>query len=519
MAASPNPDSGDFVESIPPGTGLLDSGLVAGQSDSDKPAETSQASSSLTEVQTPLVDTLSREDQLSPYPAGSLRELLWVAVPLVLSHGMFTLALVVDRMFLYWHSPDGDGAEMAAALPAGMLQWVIMGVPIGVATYVNTFVAQYDGAGNRLGVARSLWQGVHFSLAVGLTMLALAPLSPIIFGLLDHDVAALEATYFEILCSGSGLFVLATALSSFYSGRGRTAVIMLVNAIAAFSNVVFDYLLIFGPGPFPEWGIWGAGLGTIGAYLVQAGLFVGLICCTQASRRYEVWKHWQLDWPLFGRLLYYGVPNGLYMLVEIMCFAWFVQIIGTAGTAELAATTLAFNLNALVFIPLFGLGIGVSTLVGQRIGENRAWMGIRTTWLAFRVAAVYVFFWGTIYVLLPDVILAPYAAQQSAEQFSALRQQVVILLRFVAVYSIFDAMAIVFSSAIRGAGDTRFVVGLTLTAGLLLLVLPTYINHTYLTGNLMVSFLAITAYLVVFGIGCLLRFQGGRWLTMKVTGC
>jgi multidrug resistance protein, MATE family len=72
---------------------------------------------------------------------GSLRELLRIAIPLVLSSGSVSLVHTIDRVFLTWDSTDA----LAAAMPAGLLHWAVMSVLLGTSTYVNTFVAQYDG--------------------------------------------------------------------------------------------------------------------------------------------------------------------------------------------------------------------------------------------------------------------------------------------------------------------------------------------------------------------------------------
>mgnify|MGYP003927364789 FL=1 len=82
-----------------------------------------------------------------------MRELLQVAVPLILSSGSISLMHVVDRIFLTWYSPDA----LAAALPAGIMNWTLLALPVGLASYVNTFVAQYDGAGKRERVSQALW--------------------------------------------------------------------------------------------------------------------------------------------------------------------------------------------------------------------------------------------------------------------------------------------------------------------------------------------------------------------------
>ena len=111
---------------------------------------------------------------------------------------------------------------------------------------------------------------------------------------------------------------------------------------------------------------------------------------------------------LFLRLLRFGFPNGVQMLVDLASWTLFVQMIGKLGTQPLAATSLAFNLNTLVFIPLLGVGTAVMTLTGQRIGGQRPELAVRTTWLAFGMSAGYIAVFAAIYVLAPHWILLPY---------------------------------------------------------------------------------------------------------------
>ena len=78
-----------------------------------------------------------------------------MAVPLIVSMSALTVMQFVDRMFLLWHSKD----EMAAAMPAGMVQFMLVCFPMGVASYVSTFVAQYRGAGRPERIGAAVWQG------------------------------------------------------------------------------------------------------------------------------------------------------------------------------------------------------------------------------------------------------------------------------------------------------------------------------------------------------------------------
>ncbi len=76
-------------------------------------------------------------------------------------------------------------------------------------------------------------------------------------------IRSLEVTYFNILTLGAGLVVLNSAMACFYTGRGLTWTVMLVNMAGAAVNIPLDYCLINGVGPFPELGIVGAGIATV----------------------------------------------------------------------------------------------------------------------------------------------------------------------------------------------------------------------------------------------------------------
>lgn len=446
---------------------------------------------------------------------GSLSELLRIALPLILSSGSLSLMHVIDRIFLTWSST----AALAAAMPAGLLHWTVMSVFIGTATYVNTFVAQYDGAGKKDRVVASVWQGVYLAVVSGACLTAIfVPLSPAIFAAAGHEpeVQRLENAYFSILCFGAVPMILAAALSTFFSGRGRTQVLMWVNFAIASINIVLDYLMIFGRGPFPAMGIRGAAIATVVAQVCGALLYVAIIARERNRDGYAAFRNRRFDRELFGRLLRYGLPTGMQFLSDILGFLIFIFLIGQLGTVEQAATNLAFNLNSMAFIPMMGVGTAVMTLVGKRIGEGRPQLAVRTTWLAFGLCSAYMGAFIAIYLFLPDVILYPYAARSTPEQFAPIRELVYVLLVFVSVYSFFDGMLIVFGSAVRGAGDTRFSLMFTLVCAWSLMVAPTWIIWHYFDADLLAGWTAVSAYLVVAGFGFVIRFQRGKWKSMRV---
>lgn len=437
-----------------------------------------------------------------------------IAIPMIISTGSLTLMQVVDRIFLTWDSPDC----VAACLPAGMMHWLLMSPAFGTAMYVTTFVAQYMGAGERSRIGAAVWQGTIFSLISGIVLVACAQFARQIFAVVGHDphVATLEAQFFSIMCFGSIPTLLSCALSGYFAGQGRTRVVMFVNICGALVNLALDPILIFGFAGIPALSIRGAAIATVMGEVSMTLLYILLILRDPQAREFGIWPKKIFQSELFVRLIRFGMPNGFHMLSDVCAFSVFIFLIGTMGKHALTATNLAFNLNMLTFMPVLGVGMAVMTLVGNRIGEGRPDLAVRTTYLAFGVAAAWMLMFGVMYFTIPNLFLGIYQSEKSAEDFDQVRQLAMMLLKFIAVYGLFDAMAIIFSFAIRGAGDTRFALCFSLICGWTIMVLPTWFSLRSGSTSLVIPWAACTGFIIVVGIGFFLRFQQGKWKTMRV---
>lgn len=454
--------------------------------------------------------TVAPAGRLAP---GSFRELMQVAFPLIISAGSVSLMNIVDRSFLTLLSVDA----LAAAMPASMVSWTAMSIPFGMAGYTNAFVSQYEGAGRKNRVAESIWQGLFVAVAGGILLLPLIPLSPWIFDWMGHapEVRVLEIEYFSVLCPVAIPMLISTVLSSFFASRNRSSVVMWVNLLTALMNASLDWLLIFGKWGFPMMGIRGAALATVLSSTLGALLLVIMTFRDGRRHGYPFSSTFSPDWPLLGRMLRYGFPNGIQMLLDVGAFTTFLALIGRLGTREQAATNLAFTLNSLAFVPMLGLGTAVMTLVGKRVGEGTPRLAERTVQTAFTISGGYMIVFAAIYLSIPELILAPFLHGDDQAMFEEIRPIVIVLLRFVAIYTFFDAMAIVYGSAVRGAGDSYFSMVFTVISSWFLMVLPTLwlIRNG---GDLYQCWAACSLFVIWLGIGFLIRFRQGHWKTMKV---
>jgi MATE family multidrug resistance protein len=443
------------------------------------------------------------------------RDVLAISLPLVASMGSITVMQFTDRMFLANYSINA----IAAALPAGIAAFTSIAFFMGVATYTNAFVAQYTGARALDRVGAALWQGIYFSILSAAFLASLFFISNPLFDLIGHSppIRSLEVTYFNILILGSGLPVLGSALACFYTGRGLTWTVMMVHMAGAAVNIPLDYCLINGVGPFPELGIIGAAIATVTASATIVGI-LGLLIFSPANRaKFGTWKNRGWDRELFGRLMRYGVPSGIQFFLEIFGLTFFIQMLGRLGDLELAASNIVLSIETLSFLPMVGFHIGNATLVGQAVGKGQPEDGVYATTSALHITLAYMIMVAVVFVFMPEPLLRLFENSDHAPaQQAEIMGLGVVLMRFVAVFCFFDALNLVFSGAIKGAGDTRFIMWTIAALSLGVMIGPVYLAVEVVGAGLYTAWTLATIYICALGIAFMLRYRQGRWKKMRV---
>lgn len=455
---------------------------------------------------------LSKTRNLWRGPAG-MRQVLMLSIPLVISVSAASLQMFIDRIFLTWYDPQA----MAGSLQAGITVFAIIWLFQGVVSYVNTFVAQYLGANHPERVGPIIWQGFYLSVISSVIMAAIAFTAPAIFRYMGHphEVYQAEVIYFKVLAWGASTFFFAAVLSGFFTGKSDMKTVMWVNLIATIANIVLDWILIFGKMGFPRLGVAGAAIATIVATAISVLLFASLYLTHGYRLKYKTLSGFRFDPKLTKRLIRFGFPNGLHMLLDIGAIAFFSMIIGRIDDIALAATSIAWGINALAFMPAIGIGNAVTVVVGNMLGRNDPQLAARATWSGFIISTAYMVAIAAGYVFFPEFFVFPFKSGANVENFPAIEHLTINLLYFVAFYSLFDSANVIFASALKGAGDTRFVMIITVVLSWSIMVVPSWIAVRLGMGIYIVWAFG-TAYFCVLAFAFLLRFLGGKWKQMRV---
>jgi MATE family multidrug resistance protein len=451
----------------------------------------------------------------SPEISGGYREVLRVAYPLILSMGTFTVMQFCDRIFLARFS----SISIQAALPAGVLSWTFVCVFQALAGYAGTFVAQYHGAGDARGCVRATAQGFWLALLSWPLMLALIPVGWWIMRISGHAPAVLaeERVYFTILMVGAVTVPLGAAIGGYFTGRSRMTLNTVVNMAGCLVNIVLDYGMIFGKWGFPVMGIRGAAIATVIAGAVAPLVQLAVFACQPEVRALGLRRALAFDAKLMWRMVRFGLPAGGHLLADVGAFTVFVMMTGRLGDVALAASNTGFSINGVAFMPLVGVSMAASIVVGQYQGRGDSDSAYRAGWSAMKIGWGYMLLAALSFVLFPT---GYYELFQSREATYTTAELVALgrnMMFMMAIWGMLDAVNIVLSGALKGAGDTRFVMLYMLIFGWCVW-LPGEVLIFWRGGGILAAWLWMTVYVLILAGGFWWRWCSGRWRSISLVG-
>ncbi len=445
---------------------------------------------------------------------GGYLELLKLAYPLIIMSASNTIMQFVDRKLLALASTE----DVAAAMPAGILYFTMFCIFLCATGFTSTIVAQYHGAGDKKSVLASVWSGVYFAIGAGIVITYVIPhIGHFMIGLGGHsdELYWREISYFDGL-SGSGVFAcLAAPFYGFFSGQGRTKPVAVINIIACVLNILLDYIMIFGWGPIPAMGIYGAGLATtlcaLSGFLMIFSYFLlqnQNVFPTRSSRLPR--------WESVVRLVRYGAPTGFQVAFDCGAFALVSFTVGSLGRDPLAAHTIALSINNMFFIPLLGLSDATSILIGQYIGRAKHSIARRIAYRAWRVSFLYMLLGGIVYTFFPRMLAGLFAPAEDDGNFQVVVEMARWLLVTAVVFNLSDTLKFIFGAALRGAGDTKPIMLISISCAYLLMVPGVLAIVYWFEGSVVWVWAYLTIVAVTEGSLVLWRFRTGKWRFIRM---
>lgn len=449
-----------------------------------------------------LEKTMAQSSHINHIP-----RLLKLAGPMILSTSAITLMQLIDAIVLSRYSSEA----VAAMGPSSMAVILFQGFLFGTAGYAGTFVAHNHGRGNADGVFASTWLGIYTALFSGIIALLVAwPLAQL-FLLAGHTplVAQDEKTYFWICMAGSFFPVFSHAMAGWLSGIGRPAVVTAVTFGSFAVNALLAWCLVLGEWGLPRMGIAGAALATVAAQLTASVLYAMLFVRSGGFRNAPARS---LDRQEFRRFLSLAAPMGLRISGELAAWTFFLVIVGRLGTVELAASSIAFRINGIAFFPALGLGQAAGVLVGHARGAGRDGDVPAIAWQSLAVCEIWMLVMALLFATASAPLVAVFAGTGPAA--GEIIATGALLMKFVAIYCLFDAANVVIGCVLASAGETRWIARNFILYSCLFLGLLWLIDR--IMPGLVAEWTLATVFVFVTALVWSFRFQSGAWRSRQV---
>ena len=437
---------------------------------------------------------------------STARELLELALPMVVSQGSFAVMVFCDRLFLSLIGP----VYMSAAMGGGVASFFSISLFIGVMSYANALVAQYYGAGELHKCPRVVTQGLFMSVLCLPLLAFIAYYVYRLFGVMGHapEQLELERVYYQILMLGCFFNLSKACIASYFSGIGRTRVVMVADVLGMLLNIPLSYALIFGKLGLPSLGIAGAAWGTVIATAFSLLVFALFYFSRIHRKRFRVLASFHLDSGILRRYVRLGFPSGFELFMNVATFNLFVLMFQSYGVAHGAAAAIVFNWDMMSFVPMIGLNIAVISLIGRYVGANDMSRADGVIAAGYKIALTYSSLLAAVFVIFRMDLINVFTG--SGADFEEIREIGSFMMVGLACYVMADASILVSGGALRGAGDTRWLMWTSISLHWLMLIAQYFIIVVYDVGP-KISWLVLVLMIIVIAAVYLGRLYRGVW--------
>jgi putative MATE family efflux protein len=378
------------------------------------------------------------------------KSILKIAGPLILANLVSGIGQIIDTAFI---NRVGE-KELNGTVLAGMVWMFFSFISLGFSSYFQRSIANKLGAKRTDEISRIADNTVIvylFILTLILVLYALLRLFGLSFMIEDPEIVAYAFTYLDVLIFFIPVLLCISFTSAFFSAQGQTFVITQSVTIYICSNLLLDYLLIFGNFGFPEWGVFGSGLATGLALMASMANYTFFVYKNRIATQYKLFTFKEINRETINGIVSKSTPLVLQNIFHMLSYWVFFVMIEKMGSMELRVSLIVRSLYLFLCLPIFGLGKAINTVVSNFLGKDdlhNAGIAIRKSHqISFSISLVL----SCLILFLPNLLLRIYTDD------IVLIEQALPTLKVLAVSIILFSISTVNTNIIIATGITRYV--------------------------------------------------------------
>lgn len=437
-----------------------------------------------------------------------LLSILTISLPAIGEMSLNTLLGLSDTLMI----SHLIGYEALVALGyANQIVFTLIVVFSAFNTGATVLISRAYGEKNYDNLNKIAGQNITLNVIIGVIIMVLgAVYSNKIFGIYDlsKEVMSLTLEYYYIIITGMIFMFISFACASILRGSGDTATPMVITGISNVLNIIGNYLLIKGVGPLPELGIAGAAWATV------VSRFIGVLMYTYVlfikdERVHITFKDMKLEKKIVRYLWKLSYPGAIEQILARMSFIIINIFVSQLDTNYEAAFRIILNIEAISFMPASGLAIAAATLVGKALGEKDIEKAVKTGYTVSIIGVVWGIFMGSIFFMFPGGLLKVFTTEVEIIRIS------IFTMYLVGIDQPLLNLKTIMLGALRGAGDTRGVMGIT-ALRLIMLIPVAYIFIIYLQKGVAGMWYAEIITFIIFNCIVIKKFKDRKWARLDI---
>jgi MATE family multidrug resistance protein len=494
------------------------------------------------------------------------RDVLKLAGPVVLAMLTQTSINIMDTVMVGWLDPSYSIAGQSALGYSLPLLWLVGGFLSSISVGTLAIAARRYGEGKEGESGGALTNSAFITVLTGAVLSIAGYLAvPYVFPLLNDNesVMAFGIPYSQVRILG--VLAMATTISykSFFDGISQTKVHMWAAIVMNIANITLNYSLIFGIGPFPRLYVYGAGVASLIATYIGLALMVVWSLKGEYMKRFDYYNRKKLNKRVMWDIVRVSMPGGLATIFVMLGFLVFLKIVGQldalavnqilrtvpAYTGKAAdavmgfqhalfgasdfhgrifasdlglmsietrppiytsATKVVMDIMSLTFMSAMAFGTATATLVSQSMGKGDMALAERYGWESIKLSGLIFGLIGVVTLIFPEPTLRLISRDE------AVIEAAIPILQAMAAIESLMAAALVFTQALFGAGNTKFVMWVEIVLHALCLIPLAYLFGITLEGGLFGAWMAVVTYIVLLALIMGWKFREGSWKKIQV---
>lgn len=434
---------------------------------------------------------------------------IWtIACPILISLLMEQMIGMTDTAFL---GRVGE-VELGASAIAGVFYMVIFMVAFGFSIGAQILIARRNGEKQYKEIGALFYQGIYFQIGLATVMFLLSYcLSPLILKRIVSSEHIYEAaiSYLNWRVFGAFFSFSAVMFRAFFLGTTQTKTLTLNSIVMVLSNVVFNYILIFGKFGFPALGIAGAAIGSSLAELVSLVFFILYTRSHIDCPKYGLERIPKFRPKILKRMLNISFWTMIQNFLSLSTWFLFFLYVEHLGERSLAVTNIIRNISGILFMMLMAFASTCGSLVSNLIGAGDKEYVAGTIRQHIRIAYLFVLPLALFFALFPQLILSIYT------DMPELRQASVHSLWVMCSTFLFLVPSNIYFQAVSGTGNTRTALMIELATLVIYVAYITYIIF-YLKIDVAFCWTSEMVYGTFILISCWWYIKRGRWQEKRI---